>query len=68
MIGVLLPPVPVGLGGEEVMGGDMERASPGDMERIEVLEGLRWKGESNPEGMASSFCFKADSCCCVESC
>src|SRR2546430_12785573 len=34
----------------------------GDMERIEVLEGLRWKGESNPEGIVSSFCFKADSC------
>jgi len=41
MIGVLLPPVPFGLGGEKAMGGDMERASTGDMDRIEVLEGLR---------------------------
>lgn len=61
-------PLSFGLGGEEVIGGDVDRASPGDMDRIEVLEGLRWKGESSPDGMVSSFCFKADSCCCVESC
>ena len=66
VIGVF-PPVPFGLGGDAVIGGDMERTSPGDMDRIEVLDGLRWKGESSPEGMVSNFCFMDWSCCCVES-
>jgi len=66
VIGVFTP-VPYGFGGDEVIGGDTERASPGDMDRIEVLEGFRWNGESNPEGMVSNFCLSERNCCCVDS-
>ena len=42
-------------GGDPPSGGDEERASEGLMERMEVEEGFRWNGASNPEGIVSSF-------------
>jgi hypothetical protein len=45
-------------GGEYPRGGDEERASEGLMERMDVEEGFRWKGVSNPEGIVSSFVFR----------
>jgi hypothetical protein len=50
-----------------VLGGDVERTSLGDIDRIDVDEGFRWNGASNPEGMVSSLAFIVRSVACVES-
>lgn len=55
------------LGGEEVLGGEVERTSLGDMDRIDVDEGLRWNGASNPEETVSSLAFISSNVACVES-
>ena len=56
------------LGGEGVVfGGDVERTSLGDIDRIEADERFRWNGASNPEGVVSSLAFMSRRVACVES-
>jgi len=50
-----------------VLGGGVERTSLAEIDRIDVDEGFRRNGASNPEGRVSSLAFILSSVACVES-